>query len=193
MIGSGRPRHLTPTALTGMGTAIAAAALASGVGAIYVRDDVPGSLCEAVQVCGRPLPRPRRQPRHPGPLLRHPGRPRRGPHRRALRNERVGAPVHGRLRPRPACLPGSEQPGLNPRQPGLGSGQHGLASGPGGGPPAVTGCGYGAVAVWAPLADPVNVAFLAGAAGGANAFVVAEPGSASAIGVALLGLMIAAQ
>lgn len=35
----------------------------------------------------------------------------------------------------------------------------GLATGvaaPGGGPPAVAGCGYGAVEAWAPLADPFN-------------------------------------
>ncbi len=70
---------------------------------------------------------------------------------------------------------------------------HGPADlGPGGGPPAVAGCGYGAVAAWAPLADPVNVAFLKGA-DSAIAFVapapMPEPDSASALGAALLGLV----
>ncbi len=68
---------------------------------------------------------------------------------------------------------------------------HGPAPGPDGGPPAVAGCGYGAAEAWAPLADPVNVAFLRGA-DSAIAFVP-EPGSASAIGAGLLGLIAAAR
>lgn len=56
---------------------------------------------------------------------------------------------------------------------------HGPAPGPDGGPPLIAGCGYGAVVEWAPLADPVNVAFLEGA-DSAIAFVP-EPGSLSAL------------
>lgn len=70
----------------------------------------------------------------------------------------------------------------------------GPAPGPDGGPSAVAGCGYGAVASSAPLTDPVNVAFLEGA-DSAIAFVapepVPEPDSTPVIGAALLGLVAA--